>query len=181
MNVLISGGAKNGKSYYAQRIAQQMAEGGELRRPLYYIATMIPHDEEDHARIRRHIAERDGWGFETIEQGREILKCLDMSEKNGTFLLDSVTALVQNEMFKEDKIDLKAGIRVAEELVEFAGKVKNAVMVSDYIFADAERYDMLTEEYRRALAMADKTAKECDLVIEVCAGNYIVHKGELYI
>ena len=72
MNVLISGGAKNGKSYYAQRIAQQMAEDscaqatenggrkmaadrGELRRPLYYIATMIPHDEEDHARIRRHI------------------------------------------------------------------------------------------------------------------------------
>ena len=177
MKVYISGGCKNGKSMLAQKLARKLAGDG----PLYYIATMIPHDDEDNHRIKKHLEDRDGWGFETIEQGREILKCLDMSEKNGTFLLDSVTALVQNEMFKEDKIDLKAGIRVAEELVEFAGKVKNAVMVRDYIFADAERYDMLTEEYRRALAMADKTAKECDLVIEVCAGNYIVHKGELYI
>ena len=47
MNVFISGGCKNGKSYYAQRDAKRQA--GAAGRPLYYIATMIPHDEEDHA------------------------------------------------------------------------------------------------------------------------------------
>ena len=70
MNILISGGAKNGKSYFAQRQAKQMAD--EQGVPLYYIATMIPHDEEDRARIRRHIKERAGWGFATLECGRNL-------------------------------------------------------------------------------------------------------------
>ena len=70
MNVFISGGCKNGKSYYAQKLASDLAR--EQGKPLYYIATMIPRDEEDRARIRRHLAERDGWGFETLEQPTNI-------------------------------------------------------------------------------------------------------------
>ena len=59
MNVFISGGCKNGKSMYAQEIARDMAR--EQGVPMYYLATMIPTDDEDRARIRRHIGERDGW------------------------------------------------------------------------------------------------------------------------
>ena len=87
MSTYISGGCKNGKSFYAQRVAKA---GGS---PLYYIATMIPHDDEDLARIRRHREERAGWGFETLECGRSILSCLDAADSRGSFLLDSVTAL----------------------------------------------------------------------------------------
>ena len=47
MNVLISGGCKNGKSFFAQQLAAELAAG----RPLYYIATMIPRDDEDRARM----------------------------------------------------------------------------------------------------------------------------------
>jgi hypothetical protein len=65
VNILISGGCKNGKSYYAQQLAVRQAEDGA---PLYYIATMDPADEEDHARILRHRREREGWGFTTLEQ-----------------------------------------------------------------------------------------------------------------
>lgn len=175
MKIYISGGCKNGKSMLAQNLARNLAK----EKPLYYIATMIPHDDEDNARIKKHIADRDGWGFETLEQGRELLKCLDRSDSNGTFLLDSVTALVQNEMFRDGITDLCAGERVASELEEFADKVENVVMVSDYIFGDAERYDEFTENYRRSLARADRIAGKCDVVVEVVAGNYIVHKGEL--
>ena len=175
MKIYISGGCKNGKSMLAQHLAKKLAGDG----PLYYIATMIPHDSEDNARIKKHIADRDGWGFETLEQGRELLKCLDRADEKGTFLLDSVTALVQNEMFQDGKTDLTAGMRVSEDLYEFAERAGNVIMVSDYIFGDAEGYDMLTEKYRQALAMADRTAKNCDLVVEVLTGNYIVHKGVL--
>ena len=177
MKVYISGGCKNGKSMLAQNLAKKLA--GEA--PLYYVATMIPHDNEDNARIAKHLEDRAGWGFETLEQGTCLLKCLENADVSGTFLLDSVTALVQNEMFQKDKVDLTAGAKVSEDLKEFCQKVSNVVMVSDYIFGDAERYDELTEEYRKALALADKTAKECDLVVEVLAGNYIVHKGELFL
>ena len=198
MNILISGGAKNGKSYYAQTIARQMATGGQPAQgqpaqgqpaenqhlPLYYVATMIPHDEEDHARIRRHIEERAGWGFETLEQGTDLTALLRGPAGNphaptaaapdpaGVFLLDSVTALLSNEMFRPDgTIDHQAAERVAKDCAEFARATGNTVFVSDYIYSDAEKYDTITEEYRQGLALIDRTlAQVCDRVIEVSAG-----------
>lgn len=171
----ISGGCKNGKSMLAQRLAKHLA--GDA--PLYYVATMIPHDEEDEQRIARHLKEREGWGFHTLEQGTDLCACLKNADKNGTFMLDSVTALVSNEMFSERGFEPDAGEIVAAHLREFIADVANVVLVSDFIFGDAERYDSWTETYRRALALVDRTALLCDGVIEVCAGNYIVHKGEL--
>lgn len=174
MNVYISGGCKNGKSYHAQRIAQAMGK------PLYYLATMIPHDEEDRARIRRHLQERDGWGFETIECGTDILSALDSADCRGSFLLDSVTALLSNEMFREDgSFDEDAASRVADDLMEFVRRAPNTVMVSDYIYSDAILYDEMVEKYRAGLAYIDrKVARECGCVIEVVNGTMIFHRGE---
>jgi len=54
------------------------------------------------------------------------------------------------------------------------------VIVSDYIYSDAARYDEVTETYRRCLARIDGLlAKKCDVVIEFSCGNVIVHKGVL--
>ena len=97
MIVFISGGAKNGKSSFAQDLAVRLAQGGKR----YYIATMIPCDEEDRQRIRHHIADRDGLGFETLEQGRDIARCLKRADPGGSFLLDSVTALLMNELYPD--------------------------------------------------------------------------------
>jgi len=179
MNVLISGGAKNGKSSYAQDLAVALSKGGKH----YYVATMIPADDEDRERIRLHLLDREGMGFETIECGRNILNCLDVADPGGTFLLDSATALLLNELFPDPmsaEMDVDAAYRCAEELVEFSGKVSNAVIVSDYIYSDAARYDEVTETYRRCLARIDGLlAKKCDVVIEFSCGNVIVHKGVL--
>ena len=91
---------------------------------------------------------------------------------SGVFLLDSVTALLQNEMFKSDgTIDLTACDRLEKELTDFAAKTGNTIFVSDYIYSDAFIYEDLTEEYRRGLAKLDKAlAKICDQVIEVTYG-----------
>ena len=99
---------------YAQRLAKAMGN------PLYYIATMIPHDEEDRARIRRHLADREGWGFETLECPVNILRALELGDPRGSFLMDSVTALLSNEMFPAEGYVPDCGERVAEELCELA-------------------------------------------------------------
>lgn len=171
MNVLISGGCKNGKSFFAQEEAKKQAE--EKGAPLYYLATMIPSDEEDRARIHRHVSERAGWGFTTVEQGRDICGALKKADPRGVFLLDSVTALLSNEMFAPDgTADLQAPERVSRQLAEFAERTGNTIFVSDFIYSDALRYEELTEEYRRGLALCDRTlAKLCGQVIEVCYGN----------
>ena len=177
MKAFISGGAKNGKTTLGQDLAVYLAAGGTH----YYVATMISADAEDDERIRRHIADRAGLGFETIECPRHILSCLDTADRDGVFLLDSVTALLQNEIFPPEKNyapDLPAAERCMRELLKFVRSVRSAV--SDYIFSDAGEYDPMTERYRRALAGIDRMlARECDTVVELAAGRRVVHKGVL--
>ena len=177
MTIFLSGGCKNGKSTLAQHAAKKLAGDG----PLYYIATMIPHDEEDRARIRRHLAEREGWGFETLELGSNISACLETTGGRGSYLLDSVTALLANEMFGADgSFDPTSPARVAEDLVNFARYAENVVFVSDYLYADAGRYDEWTEAYRRGLAYVDRAlARTCDTVAEIVSGTRNLYKGVL--
>lgn len=177
MNVYISGGCKNGKSDFAQAAAIKLANGGKR----YYVATMVPQDAEDRARIRLHQTSRAGMGFETLEAGQNLLSCLNEADSNAVFLLDSVTALLQNEMFpKNSQVPAGPGApqRCLDSLLAFAGTVRDAVFVSDFIYSDAFLYDACTEAYRRALAMLDRAlAETCDTVIELCAGIPIVYKG----
>ena len=179
MTYFISGGAKNGKSTLAQDLSVAIAKGDKH----YYVATMISTGAEDDDRIRRHIADRDGMGFETVECFRNIMDCLQTADKDGVFLVDSVTALIQNSLFPIEKnyeMDLEAASRCADALVEFAHTVRHAVFVSDYIYSDAEAFSESTEMYRKCLADIDRRlAKVCDTVIEVSAGQFIIHKGDL--
>ncbi len=175
MKILFSGGCKNSKSTWAERTAFTLSAGG----PLYYIATMIPHDAEDEARIRHHVQSRAGLGFVTLECGRDVLRCLDMADAGGAFLLDSVTALLANEMFDEaGRLDEAAPERVAASLEALAARVRHIVFVSDYIYADALSYDETTEAYRRGLALLDRRlAALADGVAELVAGRPFWHKG----
>ena len=179
MTYFISGGAKNGKSTLAQDLSVALAKGGKH----YYVATMISTGAEDDDRIRRHIEDRDSMGFETVECFRNIMDCIKTADKEGVFLVDSVTALIQNSLFPIEKnyeMDLEGAMRCADELVAFAGIVRHAIFVSDYIYSDAERYSESTEMYRKCLAAIDRRlAKICDTVIEVSAGQHVIYKGEL--
>lgn len=178
MNLFISGGVKSGKSSFAQRAALRLASGG----PRYYVATMIPFNQEDRARVARHVADRAGMGFRTLELGRNVDRCLELSAPGATLLIDSVTALLLNEMYPEGHggdADPGAAKRCIDGLLRVAERAGNAVFVSDYIYSDAIRYDAFTEKYRADLASIDRAlAGVCGTVLELCAGSILVHKGE---
>jgi len=187
VKVFISGGCKNGKSYYAQHLAKAAAVRVEYETgdgvisypaPLYYIATMKPVDSEDDERILRHRQERDGWGFTTIEQHACIEDILSKCDPGGSFLLDSLTALLASEMFPPDgSVDERAAGRIVDGLSRVLDEVENIVIVSDYIYSDAIVYDHLTELYRKSLAEIDRAAaKRCDVVLEVAYAGLIIHK-----
>lgn len=179
MIVLITGGAKNGKSSYAQRLAVKLA--GEEKH--YYLATMIPSDREDLDRIAHHVADRAGMGFETLECGRDLLAAVASADKQGTFLLDSTTALLMNMLFPDPtKPDMEesAPEKCREAVLTLAKQVRHLVVVSDYIYGDPIRYDPVTEFYRAGLASVDRSlAKIADTVLEFTAGIPVIHKGVL--
>ena len=179
MKYYVSGGCKNGKSRFAQEWARNraLAKG---KAPLYYVATMIPGDEEDLARIARHVKEREGWGFTTVEQPVSIGKLTEHTDSTGVYLLDSVTALLANEMFGSQEPDLSAPARVAAELKTFLSQVEDAVLVSDFIFGGGFRHDQLTLAYMRGLAAVDRqVAQVCDELVEVSYTNRLYYKGSI--
>lgn len=177
MKVLVIGGSKSGKSDFSQEIALSLAQGKKH----YYVATMIPGDQEDHNRILSHLKRREGMEFETIEQGLHLLECLEYADSNAVFLIDSVTTLLTNEFFPKEKNyepDHKAAIRCGKDLLQFADSVAHTVVVSDAIFSDAVRYDTSTDSYRQHLGrIHGQLAKDFDTVLEMTNGNLIVHKG----
>lgn len=179
MMMLMVGGSKSGKSSLAQALAVRLSGGGKR----FYLATMIPGDGEDRARIARHLEDRAGMGFETVEQGRNLPACFDRLDREGTVLLDSVTALLTNEFFPPERgytPDENAGQRVAADILALRSRVRNLVIVADDLFRDGGRYDETTESYRKNLGgVLCRLAENADTVVEMTMGNPVVHKGVL--
>lgn len=177
MRIFLSGGCKSGKSYHAQQLAKAQARRGGA---LYYVATMKPADSEDGERIARHRAEREGWGFVTVEQPTDIDGILESCDPGGSFLLDSLTALLANEMFPGlGPINTGAADKIIAGLTRVLKEAEDVVLVSDYIYSDAILYDPLTEAYRKSLADIDRAAAGlCGAVLEAVYGGITAHKGK---
>ena len=173
--IYLTGGAKNGKSGLGQKLACAIAEREGLR--LYYVATMIPHDEEDEKRIARHVLDRSGLGFTTLEQGWDLA---ELARPDGFYLLDSVTALLANVMFGGGGFDPGAPEKVSADLLAFLDRAGGTVLISDYIGGDGGSYDEYTRLYMAGLAYLDRClAARCDTVAEMAAGLPLVYKGSL--
>lgn len=175
--MLITGGCKNGKSTYAENIIVSVSKKDNR----YYIATMKPTDEEDLIRIERHIEQRAGYDFVTIEKERDVDLAIQYINENSSVLLDSSTALLSNEMFSEDGVYNKQVYKkVCNDILKVSENVKNIVVVSDYIYSDSYEYDEMVENYRMGLAYIDKElAKKFDVVIEMCFSVPIFLKGSI--
>lgn len=87
---LILGGARSGKSSYAQDLAAQL--GGRV----VYVATAEARDDEMRERIAVHQAQRPA-DWQTLEAPRQVGQSLfSMIDKADVILLDCVTLLTSN-------------------------------------------------------------------------------------
>lgn len=177
MNVLISGGCKNGKSTFGENLLCHLW-GGEGT--LYYLAAMQPTDGEDLVRIACHQRNRAGRGFVTIERGIAVEGIVGGLHPADCLLVESTTAILANEMFGQGSVpDMRAPRRVIESLCALF-VVRHLVIVSDTIYSDASPFSKETDCYRRGLAAVDRAlAERCDTVIEVVYGMPVLHKGTL--
>ena len=173
MRILLIGGSKSGKSTTAQWLCRRLAAGG----PMYYWATMTPRYSEDYQRIRRHIADREGWGFETIEQSTCLTDALPRVDPGGAVLLDSVTAALSEAMFGRS-FDPLAAEKVTAELLAVSRWSAHFVCTCDDIWRGGEDYAGWTEIYVRGLAsVCRRLAAEFDVVCDMAAGVPRVWKG----
>ena len=115
MIVFVSGGARSGKSHYAEGLAVQIADG----RSIGYIATGEAMDAEFHARIRHHQARR-GPAFHTIEESIEIDRAVGASlTAHPVILLECITTWLGN-VFHHGLIAAGVSAQAATEAQTFA-------------------------------------------------------------
>lgn len=126
MIIFISGGARSGKSSYAEKIALEMHEktkqqklvDNSLSPRLYYLATAEALDQEMAERIKRHQEQRNlnrktTLSWETIEEPYDITHVLRSCQDGDVVLIDCVTVWLNNVMFR-----LKQPIELIQKEVE---------------------------------------------------------------
>ncbi|MFK4057104.1 bifunctional adenosylcobinamide kinase/adenosylcobinamide-phosphate guanylyltransferase [Brevundimonas sp. NPDC046655] len=102
---LVLGGARSGKSAYAQRQAEQAAAA--TGRPPLMIATAEAFDEEMRDRIDRHRTERgDGW--RTLEAPLELPAAVRDLRADDIAVVDCLTLWLSNQMLADR--DLSAAV-----------------------------------------------------------------------
>ena len=102
---LVLGGARSGKSGYAQRQAEQAAEAA--RRPPVFIATAEAFDDEMRDRIARHQAERgDVW--RRVEAPLDLAEAVRALSAEDVAVVDCLTLWLSNQMLAER--DLAAAV-----------------------------------------------------------------------
>ncbi len=189
MFILVTGGSGSGKSAYAEECA---CAAGCSR--MYYIASMICHDEESRERVRKHREMRSGKGFVTIERYTDIaglrLPCHSFSAhlpgsgrgndagprtESVCVLLECLSNLTANEMFDKDGSGERAGEAVKAGIDSLLKQCDNLVVVTNEIFSDGIRYDRETENYMRVLAEINgHLALLADRVVEVVCGIPVI-------
>ncbi|GGG11630.1 bifunctional adenosylcobinamide kinase/adenosylcobinamide-phosphate guanylyltransferase [Paenibacillus abyssi] len=90
MAVLITGGARSGKSAFAEKYAMRCAGRG------IYLATLQPYDEEMRQRIGKHRQEREmsGFAWETEETPFELVSKLKTIEQEAAEIQERPAVLV---------------------------------------------------------------------------------------
>ena len=136
--IFITGGARSGKSSFAEKIAE------EFKKPVVYLATAIAFDEGMKDRIKRHQAQRPK-EWKTIEAYHDfelMVKNKDFKEAE-IVLFDCLTVMVTNNMLDEkidydtcsmevfSKIEEKIHLEV-EKLLEIT-QDKTMIMVSNEV------------------------------------------------
>ncbi len=98
--MLITGGARSGKSDYALHYAES------LPGPHFFLATCPVVDKEMEERIKRHRNQRRNRSWQTIEEEIALDKQIRALPSDGVCLIDCLTLWVNNIMYRAEKSNL---------------------------------------------------------------------------
>jgi adenosylcobinamide kinase/adenosylcobinamide-phosphate guanylyltransferase len=174
---LITGGARSGKSLYAQALGEEGAG------PRVYVATMPLLDEEMHERVKKHREVRAGREWDTIEEETELAAALRATGGYQVRLVDCLTAWVSNLMhhaeqagreFSEEEMAERAR-EVAAVAREMPGSV---VFVTNEVGMGIVPDNALGRRFRDLAGRCNQTfAAAADSVVLLACGCALTLKG----
>lgn len=168
--MLITGGARAGKSRYAERLMSARPA------PHAVIATATAGDAEMAARIARHKAERDK-SWETIEQPISVRAAIrNAARPDRIVLVDCLTLWISNLMHEGRDIEIEIQGLVGTLHIA-AGPV---IIVTNEVGLGIVPDNALARAFRDNLGRANQVvAAAADVVLFMVAGIPLVLKGAL--
>lgn len=168
---LLLGGARSGKSSYAQQLATDTGKS------VTFIATAQGLDEEMTARIQKHRLDRPA-DWQTLEVPVDVASCISRIGSQ-VVILDCVTLLVSNvlmEFVQGDIVDEKRSMQAVEKEIE--GLLKRIHEQEQDWFIISNEVGMglvppfqIGRVYRDALGWVNqRLAREADRVLFMVAG-----------
>lgn len=114
---LILGGARSGKSSFAEQLAKSKVRFDSTK-ALHYVATAIAFDEEMEARIQHHQHQR-GKGWIEHESPYELAQKLEQLSSDDVVLVDCLTLWLNNVIYNHGQMrDSKQIDRVIKHLID---------------------------------------------------------------
>lgn len=187
--ILVLGGARSGKSDFAQRMAQEISVSqGSTQTPVLFVATAEAGDQEMATRIERHRRARPGH-WHTLEAPRNVgqsIRDCAAEHRFGAVLVDCMTLLTSNllmdaEDLSADQIEATLTSEI-EALIACAEDLPSPiVVVSNEVGWGLVPGHRLGRVYRDLLGRANQAlAAAADRVILLVAGIPKVIKGHSY-
>jgi adenosylcobinamide kinase/adenosylcobinamide-phosphate guanylyltransferase len=124
--ILVTGGARSGKSDYALQLAQSLPS------PRCFIATCPVVDSEMDERIARHREERVGTEWQTVEEQTDIAAILRAHRNDPVCLIDCLTLWVNNLLYLDEqsnKFFTDADMRQQCDLLTEAANVHQGTVI----------------------------------------------------
>lgn len=166
--ILVTGGSRSGKS----RFALELAEKTTSKR--LFLATSPAVDKEFDERIVLHKKEREGRGWQTVEEEIDLCSVIDeKKEEIELFLIDCLTLWVNNLLFKNNNElsldELKDECsNLIEKIKEYAGTV---ILVTNEVGLGVVPENKLARLYRDLVGSCNQLiAAEADRVFLVSCG-----------
>jgi adenosylcobinamide kinase/adenosylcobinamide-phosphate guanylyltransferase len=160
----VLGGARSGKSTFAERLA---ADCGE---PVLYVATATVTDDEMAERIARHRAERPA-SWRTLEEPMHVAaRTAAALTPATTVLVEDLTLLLSNLVVAESSAG-EAERAALDELSGLLGLAANVILVSNEVGMGIVPAYPLGRVFRDALGRLNQAAAGgCDEVYLLVAG-----------
>lgn len=171
MITLVLGGARSGKSHYAQALA---ARAGNV----VFVATATPSDDEMRAKIERHRQDRPA-GWKTVEVTTELEAAVREHGSRSSFLLIDCLTMFTSNLMLAGHGDRDA---VFAKIDRFCGALRasaaSAVIVSNEVGEGVVPAFELGRQFRDLLGEVNqRVARQSDNVILMVAGYPLAVKG----
>lgn len=177
-HTLVLGGARSGKSSWAQRLAESLA-GGQPGR-LVYLATGQARDAEMVRRVALHQSQR-GPLWSTHEEPLDLARALaGLDRPDAVILLDCLTMWLSNLMTVADLDEDAVAARGRELAALVPGLKARVILVGNEVGQGIVPENALARAFRdQAGLLHQRLAAACDRVVLITAGLPLALKGEL--